>query len=128
MASGVPVVATGRGGPLELVENSRTGWLYEPGDLSGMRARVLDLMGDDAKRRAFGAAAQASVQDRTWPALCSELVGHYHSVISGEPVSALGPRPPGSLAVEPPRRGPQPELARAGSRGGPARLGRGWGE
>jgi phosphatidylinositol alpha 1,6-mannosyltransferase len=82
MASGVPVVATGRGGPLDLVENSRTGWLYEPGDLSGMRARVLDLMGDDAKRRAFAAAAHASVQDRTWPALCSELVGHYHSVIS----------------------------------------------
>ncbi|WP_240341813.1 glycosyltransferase family 1 protein [Arthrobacter sp. Alg241-R88] len=107
MASGVPVVATGRGGPLDLVENSRTGWLYEPGDLSGMRARVLDLMGDDAKRRAFAAAAHASVQDRTWPALCSELVRHYHSVTSSEPVVAPGPRPPGSLA-------------------GPARLGHGW--
>ena len=82
MASGVPVVATGRGGPLDLVENSRTGWLYEPGDLSGMRARVQDLIGDDAKRRAFGAAAHASVQDRTWPALCTELVSHYTDVIA----------------------------------------------
>ncbi|MBT2530913.1 glycosyltransferase family 1 protein [Arthrobacter sp. ISL-48] len=82
MASGVPVVATGRGGPLDLVENSRTGWLYEPGDLAGLRARVMDLMGDDAKRRAFGAAAHASVQDRTWPALSAELVEHYRDVIT----------------------------------------------
>lgn len=96
MASGVPVVATGRGGPLDLVENSRTGWLYEPGDLSGMRSRVLDLMGDDAKRRAFAAAAHASVQDRTWPALCGQLVRHYEEVISGTsaPIPArTGPRP-----------------------------------
>jgi phosphatidylinositol alpha 1,6-mannosyltransferase len=81
MASGVPVVATGRGGPLDLVENSRTGWLYEPGDLAGFRARVMDLMGDDAKRRAFAAAAHASVQGRPWSVLGAELVGHYRAVI-----------------------------------------------
>ena len=86
MASGVPVVATGRGGPLDLVENSRTGWLYEPGDLAGLRSRVMDLMGDDAKRRAFATAAHASVQGRTWPALCAELIRHYREVI-GQPVS-----------------------------------------
>ncbi|MBT2248431.1 glycosyltransferase family 1 protein [Arthrobacter sp. BHU FT2] len=85
MASGVPVVATGRGGPLDLVENSRTGWLYEPGDLSALRGHVLDLVGDDAKRRAFGTAAHASVQDRTWPALCGELVNHYMDVIAEQP-------------------------------------------
>ncbi len=81
MASGVPVVATGRGGPLDLVENSRTGWLYEPGDLAALRARVMDLMGDDAKRRAFAAAAHASVQGRTWSVLGAELVGQYKAVI-----------------------------------------------
>ncbi|ELT44450.1 glycosyltransferase family 4 protein [Arthrobacter nitrophenolicus] len=85
MASGVPVVATGRGGPLDLVENSRTGWLYEPGDLSALRARVLDLMGDDAKRRAFATMAHAAVQDRTWPALCAELVNHYNDVLAEAP-------------------------------------------
>jgi phosphatidylinositol alpha 1,6-mannosyltransferase len=82
MASAVPVVATGRGGPLDLVENSRTGWLYEPGDLAGLRARVLDLIGDDAKRRSFAAAAHASVQGRTWPVLGAELVRHYMAVLN----------------------------------------------
>ena len=81
MASGVPVVATGRGGPLDLVENSRTGWLYEPGNLAALRSHVADLMGDDAKRRAFAAAAHASVQGRTWSALGAELVQHYQAVL-----------------------------------------------
>ncbi|HKU03557.1 MAG TPA: alpha-mannosyltransferase, partial [Arthrobacter sp.] len=29
--------------------------------------------------------AHASVQDRTWPALCTELVRHYSDVIAGVP-------------------------------------------
>lgn len=90
LASGVPVVATGRGGPLDLVQNSRTGWLYRPGDLADLRARVLDLVGDDAKRRAFGRAARRSVAHRTWASLGDELLGHYRAAI-GTP--ALTPRP-----------------------------------
>ncbi|MET4619829.1 phosphatidylinositol alpha 1,6-mannosyltransferase [Arthrobacter sp. 2762] len=88
MASGVPVVATGRGGPLDLVENSRTGWLYEPGNLTQLRNYVQDLMGDDAKRRAFAAAATASVQGRTWPVLSADLVRHYNEVVAGIPIEA----------------------------------------
>lgn len=81
LASGVPVVATGRGGPLDLVQNSRTGWLYRPGDLDDLRARVLDLLGDSAKRRAFSVAARRSVAHRTWASLGDELLGHYRDAI-----------------------------------------------
>ena len=81
LASGVPVVATGRGGPLDLVQNSRTGWLYRPGDLDDLRARVLDLVGDDAKRRAFAVSARASVAHRTWSRLGDELLGHYRDAV-----------------------------------------------
>lgn len=96
MASGVPVVATGRGGPLDLVENSRTGWLYEPGDLAALRSRVADLTGDDAKRRAFATAAHSSVQGRTWHALGEELVQHYQAVLTGSPgPRSSAPRPTG---------------------------------
>jgi len=81
MASGVPVVAVGRGGPLDLVDPSRTGWLYRPGDLAGLRDRVRDLVYDDVKRRAFAEAAFRSVQGRTWPVLCEQLVGYYERAV-----------------------------------------------
>ncbi|WP_438856309.1 glycosyltransferase [Agromyces sp. M3QZ16-3] len=77
LASGVPVVATGRGGPLDLVSSSRDGWLYRPGDMDELAARVRDLAGDGAKRRAFGRAARAGVAGRSWSALGDELLGHY---------------------------------------------------
>ncbi len=80
MACGVPVVAVGAGGLLDLVDNSRTGWLYEPGDLPGLRARVADLAGDRRKRAAMGAAAHESVRLRTWESVCARLVEHYEAV------------------------------------------------
>lgn len=76
-ASGVPVVATGTGGPVDLVRSSVDGWLYRPGDLDDLRARVTDLLGDDAKRAAFAAASRDAVAGRTWRALCEQLVDHY---------------------------------------------------
>lgn len=77
LAAGVPVVATGTGGPVDLVRSSVDGWLYRPGDLADLRARVADLVGDESKRRAFALAARESVRDRTWDALGRQLVGHY---------------------------------------------------
>ncbi len=82
MASGVPVVATGRGGPIDLIDSSRTGWLYAPGNLFELRDRVADLVGDDAKRHAFGVAARSSVLTSTWPAVCAQLIDHYRSAMT----------------------------------------------
>jgi phosphatidylinositol alpha 1,6-mannosyltransferase len=77
LASAVPVVGVGAGAVAELVTNSRTGWLYPPGDLDALRQRVLDLAGDRAKRRAMGRAAQEAVRGRTWPVVCEQLMDHY---------------------------------------------------
>lgn len=82
MASGVPVVATGRGGPVDLVDSSHTGWLYQPGNLHELRERVADLVGDQAKRDAFASAARDTVRNRSWPAVCDALVGHYRDAIA----------------------------------------------
>lgn len=90
MASGVPVVAPARGGPLDLVDSSRTGWLYSPGDLAGLRAHVVDLAGDAAKRRAFGRTARQTVLGRTWKSVCSQLIGHYSAAIARPAPQVIG--------------------------------------
>jgi phosphatidylinositol alpha 1,6-mannosyltransferase len=81
LASGVPVVAVRSGGPIDLIDHSRTGWLYTPGDLAAMVNHVRDLTGDEFKRQAFGRAARASVIRRNWRSICGELIGHYSSAI-----------------------------------------------
>jgi phosphatidylinositol alpha 1,6-mannosyltransferase len=89
MASGVPVIAPAKGGPIDIVAPSRTGWLYPPGRLDLMRARAIDLLGDDAKRRAFGVAARAATRASSWDAVCGDLVHHYEAAIATHrPVTA----------------------------------------
>ncbi|WP_308199896.1 glycosyltransferase family 1 protein [Actinotalea sp. K2] len=82
MASAVPVVAVGAGGLRNLVDHSRTGWLYPPGDLAALRAHVADLAGDQAKRVAMGRAAHLAVRARTWPVVCDQLLRHYERATS----------------------------------------------
>jgi sugar transferase (PEP-CTERM/EpsH1 system associated) len=58
MASSLPVVATRVGGNPELVEEERSGWLFQPGDVAALAA-ILERMGRDASlRQEFGEAAR----------------------------------------------------------------------
>ena len=107
LASGVPVVATGVGGPLDLVRSSVDGWLYKPGDLDDLRARVADLVGDDSKRQAFARAARDAVAGRTWGALTGDLVGYYREA------AALRARDEGMLV----RGGERPDVPAPRTRG-----------
>ena len=98
LASGVPVVATGRGGPVDLVNNSINGWLYQPGDLRGLRDAVADLAGDTVKARALGAAGRLGVLDRSWDSLGDQLLEHYADAatlqhIDDRRFSRVGERP-----------------------------------
>ena len=110
LASGVPVVATGVGGPVDLVRSSVDGWLYRPGDLRELRARVADLVGDAGKRRAFAEAAHGSVRERTWDVVCARLVEYYEEARMLRPIDdallqRAAIRPSAPRAADRPRPG-----------------------
>lgn len=86
LAAGVPLVAVGAGAVAELVDPSRTGWRYAPGDLAGLRSAVADLAGDAAKRRAMGAAGRRQVEGRTWQVVGEQLLGHYAAAVAAHDV------------------------------------------
>ncbi|GAB3624362.1 glycosyltransferase family 1 protein [Mariniluteicoccus endophyticus] len=81
LASGVPAIAPARGGPIDLIDSSHTGWLYAPGDLASMRGHVRDLLGDDYKRHQFSLRARDAVEHRTWSFMCERLVDYYVEAI-----------------------------------------------
>jgi glycosyltransferase involved in cell wall biosynthesis len=74
MSAGVPVVATRVGGIPYLVDDGRTGFLVGVGDVDALTARLSELLGDDAKRRAFGEAARARAAERFKPAAVAARV------------------------------------------------------
>ena len=84
MASGVPVVAPAAGGPLDLVaprahRAPRPAARRRPpyGTPCGR------LAADPGLRAAYGAAARAMVEGRTWAAVGDQLIGHYADVLAG---------------------------------------------
>ena len=83
LASGLPVVAPGAGGLLDLVDPGRTGLLFTPGDGRHLRSSVEQLAGDVGARRRMGWAARMSVEHRTWDVIGDQLVGHYGSAVAG---------------------------------------------
>ncbi|WP_238012056.1 glycosyltransferase family 1 protein [Dactylosporangium sp. AC04546] len=93
LASGVPVVAPAQGGPLDLVDDGRTGLLIPPCDADALVEAVAALAGDDERRLAMGVAARVAVATRTWSAVGDELIRHYVEVHTGGLPSRTVPVP-----------------------------------
>jgi phosphatidylinositol alpha 1,6-mannosyltransferase len=77
------VVAPAAGGPLDLVDDGRTGFLVPPCDAGAVAHAVATLIGDPERRLAMGVAARVAVERRSWPSVCDELIQHYLEVQSG---------------------------------------------
>ena len=81
MASGVPVVAPAAGGPLDLVVEGETGFLYEPENTVALRRAVDRLIADPELRARLGVHARALTADRGWDRLGDELLATYRRCI-----------------------------------------------
>lgn len=81
LASGVPVVAPASGGPIDLVQHGRNGYLWNPASPESLAGAVRELADSPVLRARTGKLARASVVQRPWSRLATELVQHYRSVI-----------------------------------------------
>jgi phosphatidylinositol alpha 1,6-mannosyltransferase len=108
-ASGLPVIAPAAGGPLDLVEEGRTGHLVPPGDAGAIAAAVARLAADESLRAAMGRAGRAMVLGRTWAACGDVLIGHYQAVLAQARGGQPGAPAPQHTASAPDHIAPAPQ-------------------
>ena len=74
---GLPVVAPARGGPIDLVDHGRSGYLFDPDRPGALREAAATLVADPQLRASMGEVGLARIAQCSWGALTAELVGHY---------------------------------------------------
>jgi glycosyltransferase involved in cell wall biosynthesis len=80
MAMGKPVVATDLGGPRELVEEGRSGFLVPPSDPKAVARRLNEILQNPRLRREMGRRARRIVEERF---TISETVGRMEEIYAG---------------------------------------------
>jgi N-acetyl-alpha-D-glucosaminyl L-malate synthase BshA len=97
LASEVPVIATQAGGLPELIRDGETGYLLPVGDVEGMAAQAMKILGDDELRGRLGRegrrlATEVFDVERVVPA----YLAFYEKILSGSRRVARGGRRAGS--------------------------------
>ncbi len=81
-ASGLPVIALARGGPLSLIEDRVSGLLCEP-DAELLAGAVLELARSPLLREHLGRGALRAVRLRTWEHTLTRLADGYERALAG---------------------------------------------
>lgn len=89
MALGLPVVATRTRGPEEQIADGRDGLLVHPGDPHAMAEALGGLVGSEARRRAVGRAARASVAERFNAAAMAGRFEALYAELAGDPLEGV---------------------------------------
>jgi len=63
MAAGKPVVVTRCGGPQEVVEDGRTGYMVPPADAEALAEKITELLGAPERAAELGARARRKIED-----------------------------------------------------------------
>jgi glycosyltransferase involved in cell wall biosynthesis len=82
MATGLPVISTNVGGIPDIVYDSETGFLIEPGDIDSLVSKLMLLMEDTSLRQKIGTKARKFiVENHSLEMLPSILFKFYSSIL-----------------------------------------------
>ncbi len=81
MASGLPVLAAGRGGPVDHVLDHVNGFLFEPGRSEELSRRVEQVLSDPWFRDHLRRGALRSARSKTWESVMDGLLRRYEELI-----------------------------------------------
>ncbi len=85
MASGLPVVAAGAGGPVDQVRNGYNGYLSDPEDPEDFAKLVERALADRTQLATMGKRARAYAETQTWEMILDGLLEQYYEVIQAHP-------------------------------------------
>ncbi len=78
LACGIPVVATDRGGPREILAAETCGYARDPEDIGAFADTIAALLLDDGLRMRMGAAArEKAVREYSWRAIAGQILAAY---------------------------------------------------
>ena len=83
MAAGVPVVASNAGGPSEIVEHGRTGFLTPPGDVGALAAQLRELREDPALWLRVSVAGEQASRAYAPEVIGAQMTAVYRAVLAG---------------------------------------------
>jgi glycosyltransferase involved in cell wall biosynthesis len=81
-ASGLPTVVVDRGGPPDLVEPGRTGFIARANDPADLAQKCETLLRDPGERARMGRQARDAARERDWAAINGRLIESYGRVIT----------------------------------------------
>jgi len=85
MAAGLPVIATGLGGPGEIVTDGVDGLLYPPGDVEALAALLLRVRQSEDLRASLGAAARQRAEDFLPSRIGAKVDAAYRVIVDRHP-------------------------------------------
>jgi phosphatidylinositol alpha-mannosyltransferase len=93
MAAGAPVIASDLAAFAAVLDEGRTGVLFETGSEEGLARAVLDLLADPERRERLGRAGLERARIYDWGVVADRIMAVYETVIAGADGEPDGPAP-----------------------------------